>query len=143
MRRHFFSCIFPFPKKDGGYQPDVPFPCKKLQVEFLDVKKLTYANVLFTVFCCAYFRILTAQTPAIIKDIYNYTNVGSIMDAANFTAVGDIVYFTAVDCINGFGLWKTDYTAVGTVMVKDTRQGQESSLRENLVNGNGTLFFQL
>ena len=60
-----------------------------------------------------------AQAPELVKDIYNYTNTGSITGGANYTAVGSTVYFTANDCLNGFELWKTDGTEAGTMMVKD------------------------
>lgn len=61
---------------------------------------------------------------------------------ANFTPIGNILYFTADDGTNGVELWKTDGTAVGTVMVKNinTSAGAGSN-PQNLYNLNGVLYF--
>lgn len=82
-----------------------------------------------------------AQSPELVKDIYNYQTNGSITGAANYTAVGSIVYFTATDGINGFELWKTDGTVAGTVIVKDINPGAQSSSPAYLTNINGILYF--
>ena len=82
-----------------------------------------------------------AQSPALLKDIYNFQNNGSITGAANYTQVGTTVFFTAIDGINGFELWKTDGTAAGTVMVKDINPGQPGLQPANLINENGVLYF--
>ena len=85
--------------------------------------------------------VLTAQTPALVKDIYNFQTNGSITGSANYTQVGSIVFFTAHDGINGFELWKTDGTAAGTAMVKDINPGQQGSQPAHLTNVNGVLYF--
>ena len=85
--------------------------------------------------------VLTAQTPVLVKDIYNFQTNGSITGAANYTTVGTTVFFTAIDGINGFELWKSDGTAAGTVMVKNINPGDYGSQPNNLTNVNGTLFF--
>ena len=95
--------------------------------------------ILFATVLIALFSL--AQSPALVKDIYNVQNNGSITNTANYTAVGSTVFFTAIDGINGFELWKTDGTAAGTVMVKDINPGQISSLPANLINVDGTLYF--
>jgi ELWxxDGT repeat protein len=85
--------------------------------------------------------VLAAQTPALVNDIYNYQNNGSITGSAGYTAVGGTVFFTAGDGVNGIELWKTDGTAAGTKMVKDINPGDASSLPANLTNEYGMLFF--
>src|SRR5205814_7721686 len=49
--------------------------------------------------------------------------------------------FTANDGTNGIGLWKSDGTDVGTVMVKDIVTGSGSGGFANFANISGTLFF--
>ena len=43
------------------------------------------------------------------------------------TAVGDTLFFTADDGVNGNELWKSDGTEAGTVLVKDINPGSGSS----------------
>jgi len=85
--------------------------------------------------------VLNAQSPVLVKDIYNFQTNGSITGTANYTQVGSTIFFTAIDGINGFELWKTDGTAAGTVMVKDINPGQQGSQPANLTNVNGVLYF--
>ena len=85
--------------------------------------------------------VLNAQSPVLVKDIYNFQTNGSITGTANYTQVGSTIFFTAIDGINGFELWKTDGTAAGTVMVKDINPGQHGSQPANLTNVNGVLYF--
>ncbi|MBR9970880.1 ELWxxDGT repeat protein [Magnetospirillum sulfuroxidans] len=51
------------------------------------------------------------------------------------------MFFAATDGTNGTELWKSDGTAVGTVMVKDINPGSSSSSPNHLTNVNGTLYF--
>lgn len=74
----------------------------------------------------------------LLKDINNTTSSSS---PANYCKIGNTVFFTADDGINGSELWKTDGTEAGTVMVKDIRPGSTGSGPASLVNVNGTLFF--
>jgi len=94
----------------------------------------------------------TDDTPAgtfRLKDI----NPGSgSSEPKHFLVVGDTLFFTADDGINGRELWKTDGTAAGTTMVKDINVNGEIVLGTgvsytepsnplSLTNVNGTLFF--
>jgi ELWxxDGT repeat protein len=59
----------------------------------------------------------------------------------NFTAVGDVVYFSADDGVSGAELWKSNGTAEGTVRVKDISPGTGDSTPTSLFNYQGTLYF--
>jgi ELWxxDGT repeat protein len=52
-------------------------------------------------------------------------NPGGSSDPANFIALGDAVYFSAINSDYGNELWKTDGTEAGTVMVKDINPGAD------------------
>jgi len=57
------------------------------------------------------------------------------------TAFNGNVFFRAYEPSTGWGLWKSDGTATGTVLVKDTQGGRPSNPTELTVVGN-TLFFR-
>src|SRR5205085_2313751 len=62
------------------------------------------------------------------------------------TAVGGTLFFVADDGLNGRELWKSDGTAVGTVLVKDINPGSaygfpSTSSPSSLTAVGGTLFF--
>src|SRR5262249_47015812 len=57
-----------------------------------------------------------------------------------FTLVGDTVFFTADDGVNGVELWKTDGTPAGTVMVKDLNPGGNAFPFELTALGNVLIF---
>lgn len=59
----------------------------------------------------------------------------------DFINVNGTLFFLADDGVNGYELWKSDGTKSGTVLVKDIKQGQESSQIRDMVNVNGTLYF--
>ena len=80
----------------------------------------------------------TSAGTVMVKDINPGTGNSSPTDLVN---VGNDVFFSATDGIDGMELWKTDGTAAGTVMVKDIVPGSGSSNPGNLTNVNGTLFF--
>ena len=56
--------------------------------------------------------------------------------------IGNITFFTAYDDTHGTELWKTNGTVLGTVMIKDIREGGPSSNPSELINVNGTLYFK-
>ncbi|GBE72822.1 hypothetical protein myaer87_00490 [Microcystis aeruginosa NIES-87] len=79
------------------------------------------------------------STPFLVKDIFPGL-FGS--DPRYLTAVGNTLFFQAQDGVNGTGLWKSDGTAAGTVLVKDIRPGSfSSSYPSNLTAVGNTLYF--
>ncbi|GCL60714.1 hyalin repeat protein [Microcystis aeruginosa NIES-3807] len=55
--------------------------------------------------------------------------------------MGNTLFFTADDGVNGTELWKSDGTAAGTVLVADINPGGSSSVPRNLTVVGNTLFF--
>jgi ELWxxDGT repeat protein len=55
--------------------------------------------------------------------------------------VNGTLFFTAIDGVHGYELWKSNGATAGTVLVKDINPGSSSSTPEGLTNVNGTLFF--
>ncbi|QXP78698.1 MULTISPECIES: ELWxxDGT repeat protein [Winogradskyella] len=86
-------------------------------------------------------RILSAQTiDATLIEI----NYHEDSDPQTFVAFQNGFYFTATDgSFENFGreLWYSDGTYEGTLMVKDIKQGQNSSSPSSLVVVNNTLYF--
>jgi ELWxxDGT repeat protein len=56
------------------------------------------------------------------------------------TKLGKNAYFSASSPL-GYGLWKTDGTKAGTVLIKDFEQGQQKSRQQNFIRFNGKLYF--
>ncbi|WP_301337737.1 ELWxxDGT repeat protein, partial [Microcystis aeruginosa] len=97
----------------------------------------------------------TAAGTVLVKDINPGSNYGGnyiflpfSSFPENLTAVGNTLFFTANDNVNGRELWKSDGTAAGTVLVKDIRPGSYaygsysySSSPDNLTAVGNTLFF--
>src|SRR5262245_48271618 len=85
----------------------------------------------------------TLLSASLVKDT-NLNTLGS--DPADLVNVGGVVYFTAVDNTNQVGLWKSDSSTAGTVLVKDLGPapppGSESLADDFTVVGN-TLYFTL
>jgi ELWxxDGT repeat protein len=79
----------------------------------------------------------TAAGTVLVKDI-NIENGGRRSDYlfTEFTDFNGALYFQARDNVNGPRLWKTDGTAAGTVLVKDT-----NSPFDDLTAFNGALYF--
>jgi len=81
----------------------------------------------------------TANGTMLLKDIASGTSGSGDMAFPNssypgqFTLVGNTVFFTANDGVNGAELWKTDGTSNGTVLVQNIATGtqQQSSRDEN------------
>ena len=74
------------------------------------------------------------ETAVMVKDIYP-GSVGSIGNI--FRSVNGILYFGASDGVNGAGLWKSDGTTDGTVLVK----GGFVAAVQYLESSNGMLYF--
>ena len=86
----------------------------------------------------------TAAGTMLVKDINpgSGSSLPPISPQLGATLVNGIGFFLATDGMHGFELWKSNGTALGTVMVKDIRPGPAGSYPLYLTNVNGTLFFQ-
>ena len=73
-----------------------------------------------------------------VKDINSGSNHSG---PARFAAVGNTLYFSANDGINGGEMWKSDGTNDGTVMVNDIRSGSDGSDIRELTPFGNKLFF--
>ncbi|BBH39096.1 hypothetical protein myaer102_16210 [Microcystis viridis NIES-102] len=56
--------------------------------------------------------------------------------------MGNTLFFSANDGVNGFELWKSDGTATGTVLLKNILPGFSWSGPSNLTAVGSTLFFR-
>lgn len=92
------------------------------------------------------FAMHTQTAPTLIKDIYPGPEDSDIHEV---TAVGDRIFFWAVDGVHGMELWVSDATEAGTYMVKDIAEGPAHSLwnpegeyaTKSITEVNGTVFF--
>jgi ELWxxDGT repeat protein len=84
---------------------------------------------------------LEPSDPMMVKDIKEGDHLASGVSYAQFTGVGDIIYFRADDG-TGYGqeLWRSDGTEAGTYMVKDINPGSNSS-SINALNAFGNLLY--
>ena len=73
-----------------------------------------------------------------LKDIYSGNSSSSPF---NLTEVGENLYFTADDGINGTELWKSDGTPNGTILLKDIQSGNMGGFPNNLIEVSGDLYF--
>jgi ELWxxDGT repeat protein len=82
----------------------------------------------------------TAAGTVLVKDI----NVGGPYIRSsypyNLTNVNGTLFFTAKDVSHGRELWRSNGTAAGTVLVRDSALGPTTSYPSWLTNVNGTLF---
>ncbi|MBL1173643.1 beta strand repeat-containing protein [Pantanalinema sp. GBBB05] len=83
-----------------------------------------------------------AITTTQVANINSTPTPGSSASPANLTVIGNTLYFTANDGVNGIELWKTDLGSNTTTLVSNIRPGIASSTPTNLVNFNGQLFFR-
>ena len=93
---------------------------------------------------------VSVEAPRLVKDILpavdEWGNAFS-GDPDNLIALGNTLFFSADDGTNGRELWKSDGTALGTVMVKDINSftdefgGIFSSSPQNLTVFDSTLYF--
>ncbi|GAA5129017.1 cadherin-like beta sandwich domain-containing protein [Luteolibacter yonseiensis] len=91
------------------------------------------------------YRITALVPPAqpasleALTDPSVFPGVGS--DPANFTLVGNQLFFTATSATHGTELWKCDGTTAGTVRVRDINPGTASSNPAYLRAMGGRLYF--
>lgn len=76
----------------------------------------------------------------LVKDI-DPTVVEVMIYPGRLTAVGDRIFFSGDDGINGRELWLSDGSASGTAMVLDINPGHDHADIDQLVSHNGELFF--
>ena len=90
---------------------------------------------------CLEQRQLLSVAPSMVVDA-NDAQAHLSMNANQLTAVGDAMYFSASIEGSGTGLWLTDGTPSGTVLVKEIPQTGAYEIKpRNLANVAGTLFF--
>ncbi|WP_310557364.1 ELWxxDGT repeat protein [Flavobacterium sp.] len=87
----------------------------------------------------------TATGTVMVKDIYTGNNSYGTPNSSvpySLTNVNGVLFFGAVDEINGIELWKSDGTSAGTIIVGG-QPGLQSSIGSYpfLTDVNGTLFF--
>ena len=77
---------------------------------------------------------------SLFKDIYEGSYGSS---PSHFEIMGDLLFFSANNGVNGTELWMTDGTEEGTVMVADIYFGSDSSyaLMDNCIVADGVLYF--
>lgn len=86
----------------------------------------------------------TTEGTIMVKDI-NSSGGGIGTSAGKFVSINNILYFTGSSTPNendGYDLWRTDGTALGTYLVKDLNSSW-SNLPKCFTNYNNTLFFTL
>ena len=83
----------------------------------------------------------TSTGTVLVKDFLPGSDTEFFNDIQNLTSVNGILYFTAYNTSKGTELWKSDGTTKGTVLLKDTNPGSDSSFFQYLLNANGTLYF--
>ncbi len=89
----------------------------------------------------------SSEGTVLVKDIntaVNHYDGGSLALSSNLsslTALGGTLFFAADDNTHGHELWKSNGSGSGTVMVKDIKPGNDSSLSSFLTAVGGTLFF--
>ena len=85
--------------------------------------------------------MLLSVAPSMVVDA-NDAIAHPSMNAQQLTAVGDTLYFSANVEGSGTGLWRTDGTVGGTVLVKEIPQTDNYGINpRHLANVAGTLFF--
>jgi trimeric autotransporter adhesin len=92
----------------------------------------------------------TEAGTVLVKDLYPGKYYGYYLNSSNpsyIITVGNVVFFAATTGAKGTELYKSDGTDIGTVMVKDIDPRVVSGygysgFPTDLINANGTLFFQ-
>src|SRR5262249_21939355 len=83
-------------------------------------------------------RVLLSGSPLLLKDINTLTFGSNISD---LTTVGGTAYFLIHDDFYSGGLWKSDGTAAGTVLVDRFGPDQAFTSPQTLTAVGGNLFF--
>jgi trimeric autotransporter adhesin len=90
---------------------------------------------------------LSARTPALaagpislVKDI-NIGTAPAPLSPGELVSINGVLYFPANDESSGYELWKSDGSAIGTVMIGDINPGAGGSSPSNLRAAGGTLYF--
>ena len=91
----------------------------------------------------------TANGTLLIKS-FDLTTASQVMPITNFASagsqritsvVGDVLYFSGYDAVNGSELWKSDGTPAGTVLIKDIRAGSSSSSPQSFCKVGSKILF--
>ncbi len=83
----------------------------------------------------------TSAGTFMLKDIFPGTNGSLGSTAPMFVQVGNKLFFSAKDALNGQELWVTDGTSAGTNLVKDIAASGGSSNPRSMAAYNGKLLF--
>ena len=81
---------------------------------------------------------LGSSTASLVKDINPGSSNG--LKTSEMIFVDDILYFLADDSVNGYELWRSNGTEIGTYMLKNISNSGNSSIN-NMVSYNGNLIF--
>ncbi|MEN0055121.1 MAG: ELWxxDGT repeat protein [Mucilaginibacter sp.] len=73
--------------------------------------------------------------------LYGQTFIRNLSSANSFVKLGNSLYFAGGDATQGYGLWKTDGTVAGTVLVKKTGPGSVPYPIANLVVYKNKIYF--
>lgn len=88
----------------------------------------------------------TESGTVLVKDINPTAETASSSQGSSFPAqfivFNDALYFQANDGVQGTELWKTDGTAVGTILLKDIKTAGASSNPAKFSIVNGVLYFK-
>src|SRR5438132_758756 len=79
------------------------------------------------------------EPPHMVKDIMPGDNLGSY--PTELTAVGDVLYFSALDKKHGREPWTSDGTALGTVILKNIAPGSAGSRPAEFTQIGNLVFF--
>lgn len=122
--------------------------------------KRNLSKILIATMLCSFTQSLTAQSFSLLNDKnlskdanpvnnrqnyylgfkhhkYFYANASN----TSFAVLQGVAYFAADDGIHGTELWRSDYTAAGTYMIKDISQGDAPSLIESITACGNKIFF--
>ncbi|CAN5897879.1 hypothetical protein BH11VER1_BH11VER1_31020 [soil metagenome] len=83
---------------------------------------------------------IAAAPPHLVKDI-NTTRIPASSGVHDLCAVGSTLFFATTDGTHGRGLWKSDGTFSGTVLVKEILNGSNSPQLTSLTAVGSALYF--